>query len=211
MVPIRAFTDVIGAHLMYKSETKMLSVSLLGQSVGNIQPGKTDAVFGGDMGFSLGAEPVLRNGMLFVPATPILQELKFSWEAQNNNVNKPTLGIKPPYNIDVLLGRIEPPVDVNLYPTETTRHSYPLYPSMLTQEKSDREYKLTLTVQNITGSVIEKGSTELEVICVDNQGNAVLPKLAEPGQSISKAARLTFDFWIPTKSEYVLFRSRIVR
>ncbi|MDQ0196438.1 stalk domain-containing protein [Paenibacillus wynnii] len=211
MVPIRSFVDVIGANLMYKPQTKMSTVSLLGRSVGNIKAGKPDAVFDGDMGFSLGAEPELRYGMLFVPAIPVLRELQYRWEIQSNNLNRPTIGIHFRENMNVLLARIVPPVDKALFPTETTVHPYPLYPNRLTQEVSGKEYKLKLSVQNTSDSVISKGSAELELIFVDSQGKSILRKLIGPDSSTPKAAELSLDFLIPAKVEYVLFRARTVK
>jgi hypothetical protein len=211
MVPIRTFTDVIGAHLLYKPQTKRATVLLLGRSVANIKHGELSAIFDGDMGFSLGAEPELRNGRLFVPATPILSELKYTWGVFSDVLDNLILGINDGESWDVLLSGMDPPMKITPFPAESTIHPYPFYPSKLTQNRSGEEYQLTLSLQNTSGSYISKGSSEMELIFVDSQNKTTVRTLQGPEADVPKGGKLSFDVSIPTVAEYVLFRSRTVQ
>jgi hypothetical protein len=210
MVPIRAFTHAIGAHLLYNAQTKSVKVSLLDRSVGNIKEGELHAVFNDDKEDSLGVAPEIKDGVLFAPAAPILEGLKsFRWEVQFNNVNKLTLGIGARKGEEW----VKPEADLALtpYPLDTTAHPYPLYPLMLSQVQSGKEYRLTLGVQNTSGFVINKENAELELVSVDSQGNSFYQTLKGPDSLTSKAALLSFTVSIPTEAEYVIFRSRTLQ
>ncbi|AIQ37939.1 hypothetical protein R50345_27010 [Paenibacillus sp. FSL R5-0345] len=210
MVPIRAFSSAIGADLLYDALTNSVTVSLLDRSVGKIKAGQLEAEFNGETEDSLGIAPEIKDGILFVPASPILEGLKtFRWETQFNNVNKLTLGIGARKGEEWA----KPEADRALapYPVETTAHPYPLYPCTLTQTPSGKEYKLTLGVQNTSGFVIPKGNAELELVSVDSKGNSYYQTLKGPDSLTSKAGLLSFSVSIPAEAEYVLFRSRTLR
>jgi len=210
MVPIRAFSSAIGADLLYDALTNSVTVSLLDRSVGKIKAGQLEAEFNGETEDSLGIAPEIKDGILFVPASPILEGLKtFRWETQFNNVNKLTLGIGARKGEEWA----KPEADRALtpYPVETTAHPYPLYPFKLTQTQSGKEYRLTLGVQNTSGFVIPKGNAELELVSVDSKGNSYYQTLKGPDSLTSKAALLSFSVSIPTEAEYVIFRSRTLR
>lgn len=210
MVPIRAFSSAIGADLLYDALTNSVTVSLLDRSVGKIKAGQLEAEFNGETEDSLGIAPEIKDGILFVPASPILEGLKtFRWETQFNNVNKLTLGIGARKGEEWA----KPEADRALapYPVETTAHPYPLYPFKLTQTQSGKEYRLTLGVQNTSGFVIPKGNAELELVSVDSKGNSYYQTLKGPDSLTSKAALLSFSVSIPIEVEYVIFRSRTLR
>lgn len=210
MVPIRAFSNAIGADLLYDALTKSVTVSLLDHSVGKIKAGHLEAELNGGTEASLGVTPEIKDGILFAPASPILEGLKtFRWETQFNNVNKLTLGIGARKGEEWK----KPEADRALapYPVDTTAHPYPLYPTQLTQAKSGKEYRLTLGVQNTSGFVIPKGNAELELISVDSKGNSHYQTLKGPDALTSKAALLSFTVSIPAEAEYVIFRSRTLR
>ncbi|WP_405175069.1 copper amine oxidase N-terminal domain-containing protein [Paenibacillus sp. FSL H8-0261] len=210
MVPIRAFSSAIGADLLYDALTNSVTVSLLDRSVGKIKAGQLEAEFNGETEDSLGIAPEIKDGILFVPASPILEGLKtFRWETQFNNVNKLTLGIGARKGEEWA----KPEADRALtpYPVETTAHPYPLYPFKLTQAQSGKEFRLTLGVQNTSGFVIPKGNAELELVSVDRKGNSYYQTLKGPDVLTSKAALLSFSVSIPTEAEYVIFRSRTLR
>ncbi|WHY18845.1 copper amine oxidase N-terminal domain-containing protein [Paenibacillus sp. G2S3] len=210
MVPIRAFSSAIGADLLYDALTNSVTVSLLDRSVGKIKAGQLEAEFNGETKDSLGIAPEIKDGILFVPASPILEGLKtFRWETQFNNVNKLTLGIGARKGEEWA----KPEADRALtpYPVETTAHPYPLYPFKLTQAQSGKEFRLTLGVQNTSGFVIPKGNAELELVSVDRKGNSYYQTLKGPDALTSKAALLSFSVSIPTEAEYVIFRSRTLR
>lgn len=210
MVPIRAFSSAIGADLLYDALTNSVTVSLLDRSVGKIKAGQLEAEFNGETEDTLGIAPEIKDGILFVPASPILEGLKtFRWETQFNNVNKLTLGIGARKGEEWA----KPEADRALapYPVETTAHPYPLYPCTLTQTPSGKEYKLTLGVQNTSGFVIPKGNAELELVSVDSKGNSYYQTLKGPDSLTSKAGLLSFSVSIPAEAEYVLFRSRTLR
>ncbi|OZQ65075.1 hypothetical protein CA600_15130 [Paenibacillus sp. VTT E-133280] len=210
MVPIRAFSSAIGADLLYDALTNSVTVSLLDRSVGKIKAGQLEAEFNGETEDSLGIAPEIKDGILFVPASPILEGLKtFRWETQFNNVNKLTLGIGARKGEEWA----KPEADRALapYPVETTAHPYPLYPFKLTQTPSGKEYRLTLGVQNTSGFVIPKGNAELELVSVDSKGNSYYQTLKGPDSLTSKAALLSFSVSIPAEAEYVIFRSRTLR
>lgn len=210
MVPIRAFSSAIGADLLYDALTNSVTVSLLDRSIGKIKAGQLEAEFNGEIKDSLEIAPEIKDGILFVPASPILEGLKtFRWETQFNNVNKLTLGIGARKGEEWA----KPEADRALtpYPVETTAHPYPLYPCTLTQTQSGKEYKLTLGVQNTSGFVIPKGNAELELVSVDSKGNSYYQTLKGPDSLTSKAGLLSFSVSIPAEAEYVIFRSRTLR
>ncbi|MFD1774890.1 copper amine oxidase N-terminal domain-containing protein [Paenibacillus rhizophilus] len=210
MVPIRAFCEVIGADMSYNPKARSVSVSLLGEKVQGIKAGQLAAVFEGDLAWSLGAAPELRNGVLFVPAAPILNALKvYRSEIISGNTGKSTLAIKA--KEDVLLRRIVPAPSADSFPSETTFHPYPFYPETLSQEKKGKEYLVTLNVQNTSGFVISKDSTELELTFVDEKGNAVVRKINGTSAQVPKAGQVSFKFTVPQKADYILFRARIVK
>ncbi|WP_339318790.1 copper amine oxidase N-terminal domain-containing protein [Paenibacillus sp. FSL R10-2734] len=210
MVPIRAFSSAIGAELLYDALTNSVTVSLLDRSVGKIKAGQLEAEFNGETEDSLGIAPEIKDGILFVPASPILEGLKtFRWETQFNNVNKLTLGIGARKGEEWA----KPEADRALapYPVETTAHPYPLYPFVLTQAQAGKDYRLTLGVQNTSGFVIPEGNAELELVSVDRKGNSYHQTLKGPDSLTSKAASLSFSVSIPEEAEYVIFRSRTLR
>lgn len=210
MVPIRAFSQAIGARLLYNAKTKGVTVSLLDRSVEDIKAGELNAVFNGETINSLGTAPEIRDGVLFVPASPILEGLKtFRWEIQFNNVNKMTLGIGARKGEE--WEKPEAERALTPYPQETTEHPYPLYPLMVTQIQSGKEYRLTVEVQNTSGFVINKGNAELELVSVDSTGKSFSQMIKGPDLLTAKAAVLSYSVSIPVEAEYVIFRSRTLK
>jgi hypothetical protein len=217
MVPIRAFSDIIGAHVEYNSKSKSVTIRSLGQSVSGIRAGQLGAVFHGDLGYSLGVKPEVHGGTMFVPAAPILRGLKsYSWEIMSNNVNKKTLLIKDKEQ-ERLLWRIKPLLLNVPFPVQTTVHPSPFYPTVLSQAiingKGDavKAYRLTISIQNTSGAVIRVGTAEFELIYVDREGKTAVRKLTGPTMQILKAAQSMLTLDIPEEAGYVLFRSRTLK
>ncbi|KWX84195.1 hypothetical protein AMQ83_29560 [Paenibacillus riograndensis] len=207
MVPIRPFTKALGAQLVYNAQTKSVSVSLLGRIVNNIRPGQTTAEAADGTAFSLEAAPVLRDGVLFVPMSPVLGALKsIRWENMLNTIDRPILVVQGRQGFT--LPQTGPWLKVTPFTGLAGENYNPLYPTVLTQEPSGKGYRLNLSVINTSGFIIPKGSAALELIAVDSQGQATIRKIPGPAGQTAKAAALAFTVNIPSAAEYVIYNSR---
>ncbi|AIQ71132.1 copper amine oxidase N-terminal domain-containing protein [Paenibacillus graminis] len=207
MVPIRPFAKALGAQLAYNVQTKSISVSLLGQTVSHIRAGQTTAEAGDGTAFSMGVAPVLRDGVLFVPMSPVLGALKsVRWENMLNNINRPILVVQGRQG--VTLPQTEPWLSTTPFTGLSGENFNPFYPAVLTQEPSGKGYRLRLSVINTSGFVLPKGSAALELIAVDSQGQAIIRKIPGPAGQTPKAAALSFTVNIPSAAEYVIYNSR---
>jgi hypothetical protein len=210
MMPIRAFSDVIGAQLTYHSADKSYTFTFMGQSVSGLKAGVMNAVFDNGIEAPLGVKPEVKEGTLFVPISSVLETSKsIRWENMGNRINKLTevidgrRGVTLPQTTPVQL--LAPFV----YTTETVDGAYnPLYPSLLDQTAATGGgYKLTLGTLNSAPFILDKNSVVLEMVAVDATGNSEAVKLTGPPAKMLKGGASSFTFNLPKAAEYVIFRS----
>ncbi|MEK3875253.1 copper amine oxidase N-terminal domain-containing protein [Paenibacillus sp. FSL M7-0420] len=208
MVPVRAFAGALGAQLTYDASTKSSTVSLLGESVGQLRAGQATAVTKDGSTIALGASPQLRDGVLFAPMNPILTGLKkVKWENMSNLLNRNVLIVQG--RGDTVLPQAKPWQSVTPFGVVPGENQNPFYPTLLTQSADGKGFRLSLSVLNASGSVIPKGASSLEFVAVNSQGQAVVRQLPGPSQPTPKAGALSFTINVPTAPDYVIFNSRI--
>lgn len=79
----------------------------------------------------------------------------------------------------------------------------------MTQSADGKGFRLSLSVLNVSGSVIPKGASSLEFVAVNSQGQTVVRQLPGPTQATPKAGALSFTINVTTAPDYVIFNSRI--
>ncbi|WP_054943510.1 stalk domain-containing protein [Paenibacillus ihuae] len=209
MMPIRAFSDVIGARLTYNSTEKSYTFSFMGQSVSGLKAGVMNAVFDNGLEAPLGVKPEMKEGTLFVPMSSVLETSKsIRWENMGNRINKVS-GV-----IDGRRGVILPqntPVQLQVpfvYTTETFNNIHPLFPVRLNQTAvTGGGYKLQLETLNNAPFNLGKNSVVLELVAVDFKGSSKTLKGIGPEAKTVTAGASSFIFNVPTEAEYVIFRS----
>ncbi|OKP82723.1 hypothetical protein A3844_23830 [Paenibacillus helianthi] len=209
MVPIRPFSMALGAQMTYNVPAKSISVSLLGQTVNHIRAGQISAETGEGRAISLEVAPELREGVLFVPISPVLGALKsVRWENMGNNINRYTLSIQG--RMGVTLPQTGPWLSVTPFTGVSGENYNPFYPVVLTQDSSGKGYRLNLSVINTSGFDIPKASSELVLVAVDSQGQAIVRRVPGPSVQTPKAAALSVTADIPSAAQYVIYNSRTV-
>ncbi|WNS41509.1 copper amine oxidase N-terminal domain-containing protein [Paenibacillus sp. MMS20-IR301] len=207
MVPVRALAGALGAQLTYDAATKSSTVSLLGESVGQLRAGQATAVTGNGSTIALGASPQLREGVLFVPMNPLLTALKkVKWENMSNVLGRNVLLVQG--RGDTELPQAKAWQSVTPFGDLGGEHQHPFYPTLLTQTTDGKSFRLSLSVINASGFVIPKATSRLEFVAVDSRGQAVVRQLPGPSQATPKAAALSFTINVPTAPDYVIFNSR---
>ncbi|NQX48372.1 copper amine oxidase N-terminal domain-containing protein [Paenibacillus tritici] len=208
MVPIRAFAGALGAQLTYDAATKSSTVSLLGESVGQLRAGQATAVTKDGNTIALGVSPQLREGVLFAPMNPILTGLKkVKWENMYKVLRLKVLIVQG--RGDTVLPQAKSWKSVTPFGDLGGEHHNPFYPTLLTQSTDGKGFRLTLSVLNASGFVIPKGASRLELVAVDSLGQAVVRQLPGPSEATPKAGALSFTINVPTAPDYVIFNSRI--
>ncbi|WP_019908339.1 copper amine oxidase N-terminal domain-containing protein [Paenibacillus sp. HW567] len=213
LMPIRAFSNMLGAQLTYDSADKSVTFSYMGQAVRGIKDGRMNAIFSGNLETSLGVAPELKNGVLFVPMSAVLKDSKsIRWENMSNLINKVRgviwgrQGVTLPQTQPFLL--LAPFV----YTPETVDGTYnPLFPTALSQvHAANGGYRLTLETLNSSPFLLDKGKVELELVTVDSQGKSARQSVAGPAARLDKGGRASFSLAVPAEAEYVIFRSQMV-
>ncbi|MHA6533020.1 stalk domain-containing protein [Paenibacillus sp. BAC0078] len=212
LMPIRAFSDMLGAQLTYDSADRSLTFSYMGQAVRGIKDGRMNAIFSGNIEASLGVAPELKNGVLFVPMSSVLKDSKsIRWENMSNRINKVSgviwgrQGVTLPQTQPFLL--LAPFV----YTPEMIDGTYnPLFPTGLSQvQVANGGYRLTLDTLNSSPFLLDKDKVELEFVTVDNKGKSARQSLAGPAARLAKGGRASFSIEVPAEAEYVIFRSQM--
>ncbi|OMF92583.1 copper amine oxidase N-terminal domain-containing protein [Paenibacillus sp. FSL R7-0337] len=208
MVPVRAFAGALGAQLTYDAATKSSTISLLGESVGQLRAGKATAVTRDGSTIALGAAPQLRDGVLFAPMNPILTGLKkVKWENMSNLLGRNVLLVQG--RGDTVLPQAKPWQSVTPFGDVPGERQNPFYPTLLTQSADGKGFRLALSVINASGFVIAGDASSLEFVAVNSQGQAVVRQLPGPSKATPKAGALSFTINVPTAPDYVIFNSRI--
>ncbi|ETT53058.1 hypothetical protein C162_07384 [Paenibacillus sp. FSL R7-269] len=208
MVPVRAFAGALGAQLTYDAASKSSTISLLGESVGQLRAGQATAVNKDGISIALGTAPQLREGVLFAPMNPILTGLKkLKWENMSNLLNRNVLLVQG--RGDTVLPQAKSWQSVTPFGNVPGEHQNPFYPTLLTQSADGKGFRLALSVINASGFVIPKGASSLEFVAVNSQGQAVVRQLPGPLKEAPKAGALSFTINVPTAPDYVIFNSRI--
>lgn len=209
MMPIRAFSDVIGARLTYNSTDKSYTFSFMGQSVSGLKAGGMNAVFDNGLEAPLGVKPEVKEGTLFVPISSVLETSKsIRWENMGNRINKVAgviqgrRGVTLPQNTPA---QLQVPF---VYTTETFNNFHPLFPVRLNQTAvTGGGYKLLLGTLNNAPFNLGKNSVVLELVAVDFKGSSKVLKLTGPAAKTVTAGASSFSFNVPIEAEYVIFRS----
>lgn len=208
MVPVRAFAGALGAQLTYDAATKSSTISLLGESVGQLRAGQATAVTKDGSKIALGVSPQLRDGVLFAPMNPILTGLKkLKWENMSNLLGRNVLLVQG--RGDTVLPQAKPWQSVTPFGDVPGERQNPFYPTLLMQSTDGKGFRLSLSLLNASGSVIPKGASSLEFVAVNSQGQAVVRQLPGPSKETPKAGALSFTINVPTAPDYVIFNSRI--
>lgn len=212
MVPVREFAQAIGAELQYNPQWKSVNLLSLGQKVEGIRAGRPSVVYDSDMGLALGATPEIRNGKLFAPASPLLRGLGgYGYEINVNQYDQPRL-IVTDKKFDRLLSHAKPRLLGFPYPYETTANGDPFYPlSVVQTEASASEFKLDLSLQNVTGATIKAGNAQFEIIAVGSDGLTTVRRMDGPFRTLGKAGKISLSVTLPAQADEVYFRSRIVK
>ncbi|MBP3963809.1 hypothetical protein [Paenibacillus lignilyticus] len=208
MVPLMTFARMIGAHV---EERKFVDVQQnkivqkkaytirptpggIYDEIGGLREGAANAVFGGDMGFGIGAAPEYRAGELFVPLTPILYGMSHSFDYEVRSIGRfrKTLAIMDP-TLPRLLPQVQDP-DVQLpeYASIMSDTPYPLIPIALTQHKiqstnGTSSYRLRIEFERGDGLGERMKSIKLRIIAVDkNGGTATFKKELAPEEELTR-------------------------
>ncbi|QHW33918.1 copper amine oxidase N-terminal domain-containing protein [Paenibacillus rhizovicinus] len=219
MVPLRAFANAIGAGVLYDQKSRSATISALGEPVKGIRAGIGLAVYDWDLPLLLKPAPEIRNGIMFVPATTILQGLQtYGWEAMSGLSGTKTLVIKDllaasAFRMVAALSDAEQAP----FPVESTTHPYPYFPigSTISEIKDltgKTAYELTLKLQNSAGMPVPGNGSELEIHAVDAANKEISAMtLKGPQQETGKAQLISFHTTVPMETQFIVFRSRILK
>ncbi|WP_147306786.1 hypothetical protein [Paenibacillus taihuensis] len=223
MVPLHTFADTIGAIVtertypvvqqnktMMKSSYKIRPLVSVDE-VGGLREGIASAIYGGDMGYDLLAAPEYRAGDLYVPATPILRGLRYSYSYETRTVgrNHTALAVMDP-TFDRLLSQvIIRDVHHPAYPPIMSDAPYPLIPTVLTQHQvrlssGASANRLSFTFEREEGYGERPSSITLSIIAVDKNGKtATSIKELAPNGDLTR----TVVTDVPFEAAYVLVRA----
>ncbi|MBB3111935.1 hypothetical protein FHS18_004003 [Paenibacillus phyllosphaerae] len=216
MVPLQTFAKAIGAFVDERDGSKGTYYMIwpsgmagLETSVTGLRAGFDWAVYGGDMGFGIGALPEYRAGELFIPVTPVLDGLDpYSYEMRRiRHYNY--LAIMDPADA-LLLDEVKdddiPHID---YPPMMSEAPYPLIPTALAQKviqsgSGKQIYRMTMEMERADGIGERMEAIELQIIAVDQQGKAT--KLTQQRPPADGTVH-TVVFDMPREPAYVLVQS----
>ncbi|SDW11353.1 hypothetical protein SAMN05518855_1001305 [Paenibacillus sp. CF384] len=203
MVPLHTFADTIGAIVtertypvvqqnktIMKSSYKIRPIASVDE-VGGLRDGIASAIYGGDMGYGLPVAPEYRAGELYVPATPIISGLRYSYSYETRTVgrNHTALAIMDP-TFDRLLSQVNiRDVHQPEYAPIMSDAPYPLIPTALTQRwirlgLGASANRLSFTFEREEGYGERPSSITLRIIAVDKNGKTAtsIKELAAIGE-----------------------------
>lgn len=213
MMPIRAFSDMIGAQLAYNSADKSFNFSFMGQTVNGIKAGQRNVVYDGVNEAPLDLKPEMKDGRLFVPIRSLLKTSRsIRWENMSNRVNKIHAVIRERQGLTLPQTPASQLLAPFVYTPETADGTFhPLFPVKLTQTAaSGGGARLTLGMVNAAPFVVGKNNVELEMVTVDAMGRSEVHKLIGPSAQMPKGGASSVSFNVSSAADYVIFRSRNV-
>ncbi|GMK41471.1 hypothetical protein PCCS19_45270 [Paenibacillus sp. CCS19] len=215
MAPLQTMSSIMGWRLEERASgpEKWYNVWPILEdfnSVGGLKEGRDWAVYEGDMGHGIEAEPEYRADELYVPLTPILNGMPgYSYEVRKYGQNNVLAIMDPSYHR--LLSEVQDSdVQQPNYPHLLSDPVYPLIPSTLDQRSMTVDgksmYRLKMNLKQIeVWSKYRVESIDLKLISVSNKGEITTLHKSLPYNEDWEPHSVVFD--VPQKAAYVLAQS----